>query len=483
MAIKPIKLGNNIYNLNTETGVVSTQDSKPVTLFTVNPSTGAVSYNSNVNLSNYFGAGSGTGIGAATKDVKKSLGVSTSQTQPAPSTPQPGQPPTQSPGSADPGANSNQTNQETGNGLEPFPEGTFGEKEKFGSLMYPKTMNRDQDRIFITQFQYKRTGVLMGETQYSGMLGELNEGGSKKNVVGTVTLPMPNDISESNSVGWGEDSLSNIAAMLMPGAVGAVNKVADGNIIGALSTGLDTTKEVLTDPGFGERIKQLLPVKAAAGIVGKFGVNVNPEAFIVRSTGAAINPNLELLFNGPKLRQFVFQFKMTPRSAPEADQIRRIIRFFKQGMAPRRSADNDASFFLGTPNIFKIQFKSRGKELKSIGKIKTCALVSFNVNYTPDGFYAAYQDAAANGSQPIAVSIQLGFTELTPVFNDEYDNNYNDIGPNKLGADKEAPELKGNTNEPEVEPNQGSPRSGSNPSGQTGGIDPTSTNQLRGRAR
>jgi hypothetical protein len=142
---------------------------------------------------------------------------------------------------------------------------------------------------------------------------------------------------------------------------------------------------------------------------------------------------------------------MTPRSASESIMIRKIIRFFKQGMSPRRSANDDASFFLGTPNIFKIQFKSRGKELKSIGKIKTCALVSFNMNYTPDGFYAAYQDAAANGSQPIAVSIQLGFTELTPVFNDEYDSDYSDIGPNKLGADKEVPELKENNNEPEKE--------------------------------
>jgi hypothetical protein len=102
-------------------------------------------------------------------------------------------------------------------------------------------------------------------------------------------------------------------------------------------------------------------------------------------------------------------------------------------MAPRRSASNpDASFFLGTPNVFKIKFLSGNTELKSIGKFKTCALVSFTANYTPDGFYAAYNDSAAGGSQPISVTMQMGFNELTPVFSDEYGDTEDDVGPNKF---------------------------------------------------
>jgi len=318
-------------------------------------------------------------------------------------------------------------------GLKPFNPGDFEQRKSFGPLKYPDSINSGQDRIIITQFQYKRSGVLQREGNFNNVLGEKNEDKSLKNVVGSVTLPMPNDISETNSVGWGEDSLSNIAAGAM-GALGDVTAGVAGANLGQIKEGLTTLESFLKSEGVGTRARQFLTVKAAAGIVGKLGVQVNPEAFITRSTGAAINPNLELLFNGPKLRQFGFQFKMTPRDKGEADQIRRIIRFFKQGMSPRKGIKEETSFFLGTPNVFKLQFKSGNSELKSIGKIKTCALVSFAVNYTPDGFYAAYTDPAAGGSQPVSVIIQLGFTELTPIFNDEYDDNQDDIGPNKTPA-------------------------------------------------
>ena len=310
---------------------------------------------------------------------------------------------------------------QTVGGLTQFEKGTFGE-DKFGSLRYPINMNSSQDRIFITQLQYARTGVLQQESDFSV---------TKLNAVGYVTLPIPNDISEANQTGWGEDSLSNIAALAMPDLIGSGLDAASANIAGSVQKAFDAVRKTVI--GSSTRVTQLLATKAAASVVQKFGVNVNPESYISRATGAAINPNLELLFNGPKLRQFGFQFKMTARSKEEAVEIRKIIRFFKKGMAPRRSASNpDASFFLGTPNVFKIKFLSGNTELKSIGKFKTCALVSFTANYTPDGFYAAYNDSAAGGSQPISVTMQMGFNELTPVFSDEYGDTEDDVGPNKF---------------------------------------------------
>ena len=54
-------------------------------------------------------------------------------------------------------------------------------------------------------------------------------------------------------------------------------------------------------------------------------------------------------------------WKMTPRSREEAIRIKNIIRFFKQGMAPKKgnkTATGGASYFLGTPNVFDIHFKT-----------------------------------------------------------------------------------------------------------------------------
>ena len=285
---------------------------------------------------------------------------------------------------------------------------TAGGGASFKALSYPKSFPQGQDKIFIEQVAYKRTGLIQVESDIQ----------SYTKIKGSVTLPMPNDISESNSVKWGEDSLSNTAAMLMPSLTQIAKGVATGNLKNTLSGGTELLENV-TDPKIVNRINQFVPVKVAAGIIGKAGINVNPESYISRATSSAINQNLELLFNGPTLRQFGFSFKMTPTSTDEAAEIRRILNFFKKGMAPIRSTESEGSFFLGAPNVFKIKFMS-SSEMKSIGRIKTCALVACNVNYTPDGFYAAYKDSAAGGSQPIAVTMSLGFTELTPIFSDEY---------------------------------------------------------------
>jgi len=316
----------------------------------------------------------------------------------------------------------------------------FQKDEEFKNktwLVYPKDMNRSQDRIVITQRRYIATNAFSeGKINVNAFSQErFKEPPTKEQLLGTVILPMPNDISETNVTAWGEDSLSSLAALVGGAALGSVKSLADfdidktiKDIQGAASTALDKNSSA------NETIKQLLTLNAAAAVTKKFGININPEAFRSRITGTAINPNLELLFQGPKLRSFAFQFKMSPRNQDEAKNIRYIIKFFKKGMAAKRNfTDSKAAYFLGTPNVFDINFKSGDTELGSIGKIKTCALQQCVVNYTPDGFYAAYEDTQKNagGSQPIAVTMTLAFTELTPLYNDNYEDS-DTVGWDKL---------------------------------------------------
>ena len=61
------------------------------------------------------------------------------------------------------------------------------------------------------------------------------------------------------------------------------------------------------------------------------------------------------MFNSPTLREFTFTWKMTPRSREEATRVRNIIRFFKQGMAPKKGIDSEsggASYFLRNTKCF-----------------------------------------------------------------------------------------------------------------------------------
>jgi hypothetical protein len=303
-------------------------------------------------------------------------------------------------------------------------------------LKYPEDMHRTQDRIVITQRRYVATNAFSGEINVNAFSQErFKSEPTKEQLLGVVTLPMPNDISETNVTAWGEDSLSSLAALVGGAALGVVGGLGAGDFD---KIGKDANEAIKTtlnkESGANETIKQLLTLNAAAAVTKKFGININPEAFRSRITGTAINPNLELLFQGPKLRSFAFQFKMSPRNQDEAKNIRYIIKFFKKGMAAKRNfTDSKAAYFLGTPNVFDINFKSGDTELGSIGKIKTCALQQCVVNYTPDGFYAAYEDTQKNagGSQPIAVTMTLAFTELTPLYNDNYEDS-DTVGWDKL---------------------------------------------------
>lgn len=321
-----------------------------------------------------------------------------------------------------------------------LPASTFGitvkdfqEDGKYDNsfLKYPISMNKGQDRIMFVQKRYVAPDILVNgkvntDKIKAGNLSTDRFSDSKQDILGTVTLPMPNDISETNVTAWGEDSLSSLAALVGGAALSGVDELSSGNVPGTVDEIMNLIKTATGTGPASEIIQQLLTLNAAAAVTNKAGININAEAFRSRITGTAINPNLELLFQGPKLRSFGFQFKMIPRSEKEAERIRRIIKFFKKGMAPKRSKTAEAAYFLGAPNIFDIHFRAGEDEstgwdndLASIGKIKTCALQQCLVNYTPDGFYAAFQDSKVR-SQPIAVTMQLAFTELTPLYNDNY---------------------------------------------------------------
>ena len=53
---------------------------------------------------------------------------------------------------------------------------------------------------------------------------------------------------------------------------------------------------------------------------------------------------------------------------------------------------------------------------------KICALTQVEINYAPDGVYQSYEDSSA-GSSPVRTVMSMSFTELTPLFQDDYLSN------------------------------------------------------------
>jgi len=365
------------------------------------------------------------------------------------------------------GANTRQPTPESG---AKFPFGSLRTVENFNAgdtgyknFKYPTTIESGQDYMIINIFNYKVADIFGSGGVANISPGAFLEGQSLssrefKESLANIRLPVPNNIMEANQTKWGSSELNNLAAGLLAGATGAVGSVATADFMTAGEYTRDTVKGILGGNTPGKTlIKQQLTLGAASKLINKLGVKVNAEAFRARATGTVVNPNLELLFNGPSLRQFQFQYKLTPRSLEEAKQIRGIIKTFKKAMAPKRGTAAEDAFFLGAPNVFQLKFMRGTGENKYLPSIKTCALTNFSANYTADGFYSAYYDG-----QPISIDIVLQFGELTPIYNDHYTIDTESVGFNKDLNSLEKSTTAPVTSEPAAEPPAppGPPRGG-----------------------
>ena len=262
-------------------------------------------------------------------------------------------------------------------------------------LTFPEGLGRtDQDVIKFNMLEY----VPKGLTTAGGSFGPSDRPKGRK-IIGSIVLPIPAGIGDQSNVSWGPNSM-NVGQMAAAG-IGmellgdSKEKNAIGDTIDALSS---------NNPDVKDAIKNALAAAATGG---------NPNALLGRTTGNILNPNMELLFSAPALRPFNFNFLLSPRNTRESRTIVKILRFFKQGMAPIRSESN---LFLKSPHTFQMQYLHRGNsDHKFLNRFKECALQSLGVNYTPNNNYSVYEDGSMQAYQ-----MNMTFTELTPVFNDEF---------------------------------------------------------------
>ena len=285
----------------------------------------------------------------------------------------------------------------------------------FGSMQYPANIAEGQDVIQFTALSY--AGKQIQGFSFGGR-DRVTPGSGSGRSKGTVTLPIQSGIKDQNAAGWGEDTMSPMD-IAKGGTVLKTIMEGSGGLKDQFTTGADQIKS--DEKSFADAVGQSF----TANITGVKGL-------LSRTEGKIINPNLELLFQKPSLRPFSFQFKLSARSKPEADEIIKIIRFFKQNMSPQKgggSGGASANLFLKAPNTFQIHYLHRGvssaTEHPFIGRPKECAMTSFEVDYTPDGQYSTLRDGFMT-----SYTISMSLKELEPVFYEDYEelNNPNIIG-------------------------------------------------------
>ena len=270
-----------------------------------------------------------------------------------------------------------------------------GARSSYPTLRYPETLNVNQDKLRISILKFE------GRKFAGGKLAFADRSAWKPRSIGSVTLPVPTAVSDSNSASWGEDKMN--AGQIMASDI-AMKAISGGGAIDATKKGIDAA-----NLEGGDDVKDALKQYFVGQATGVKGI-------LARTEGKIINPNMELIFNSPQLRDFSFTWKMSPRSEAESIVIKKIIRMFKQSMAPKKT---EAELFLRAPNTYKLQFihAATRKEHDFLPLIKECAMTGFNVNYTPDGNYATYRNSAM-----VAVELSFTFKELEPIFNNDYTN-------------------------------------------------------------
>jgi len=274
-------------------------------------------------------------------------------------------------------------------------------RDSYESLTYPEQLSDKQDSIQFSMFKYGAKSFKGENVGGATIVTGFGERKIKKSL-GTVTLPIQNQISDTNRVNWGAGDINPIQAF-------AANQLTNANITdiaGSFAQAQADARAALKVGG-----------DDIATFVRTYFIQqaTNTSNLLSRTTGAILNPNVELLFNRPELRPFTFRFYLAARSGTETTQVKKIIRFFKQGMSVKETATD---IFLKAPNIFKIKYRYGGGnnlDHPGLNRIKECALLSCTVDYTPDNSYMTFEDGTMT-----AYAIQLQFQELEPITETDY---------------------------------------------------------------
>ena len=297
----------------------------------------------------------------------------------------------------------------------------------FGIMAYPLDIDTKQDHLKITKYKYVRPNINQSKSariknindEYKNVAGDSVIGSE---IDGSVILPMPK-ATDANAAQWGGSDLTvtDLAAL---GTAKGLDEFSPARLFGRTTSGLKNEQiqeqnairkqraaEGQSESFAGNIISgaQANTAQSISKLTGILGANFDTDVFLARTGGRVLNPNAEMLFQGPVIRDFSFEFQMIARSKREGEEIRKIIRFFKLGMAPK--FQNIA--FLANPDVFKLEYRNSEGILKTVNRFNPggLALTALKTDYAPNGYWAAYTD-----SQPVALKLAMSFTELRPIY-------------------------------------------------------------------
>lgn len=169
-------------------------------------------------------------------------------------------------------------------------------------------------------------------------------------------------------------------------------------------------------------------LNAVGGIFGKLpgvsnatqslsGSGSEAVKLALKTQGLALNPQEQILFDGIDFREYSLSFTFTPYSKQEAEDVKNIIKLFRQHSAPT-IRDGAGGIFFTPPGTFDLEFRKDGVVNTNITKVKESVIQGIEVNYTPNG-WAAHTDGA-----PVQTTLTLNFKETSLVDSTQISQGY-----------------------------------------------------------
>jgi len=289
------------------------------------------------------------------------------------------------------------------------------------TLRYPyKKLTDSDDYLVIKVIKYEPPGISSGTNNFSFRTSTQSLQNNIKTPESIILLPIPQNVQDQNSVGWGDGSLN---AFELAGAEAVSGVIRSKKYIDGIGKELGNFASKFAASAVTGNLQDQTTSLFSAAALQTMGANVQTSDLVSRTTGQVLNPNMELLFNRVSLREFAFEYDLAPRDGNEAKEIKKIITTLKRAQAARTSSDNSAGsgLFISAPRVFQLEYRSGNKKHPFLHSFKPMAMKGMSVNYTGSGNYSVYGD-----STPIHMKLTMNFQELNPIYFEDYSDK--DIG-------------------------------------------------------
>ena len=233
-----------------------------------------------------------------------------------------------------------------------------------------------------------------------------------KQLPSTIIIAMPQDIGTQIGAQWGGKSFG----FLGKGVAGVGANIAKGTLEG-IKDATSGIGDIIRQGSTSDALKSFgasLTTAALNSIPG-VGGNLSVNDIVQGGSSKILNPNVELMYEGPTLRELSLKFKLVARTSTESKIIKEIATSFRKAAAPA----NKDSRFINLPAYVRMRYMRGGKQNQNLPKHRMFAINGVDVNYTPDGQYIVYED----GYVP-SIEIGLALQETKIIFFEDIANGY-----------------------------------------------------------